>query len=418
MLPSAVAILVATLSITCVCSLLEACVLSLGKAEIAALGRTDARLGRIWSDFRRRLAHPLGAILIVNTAAQTIGMAMAAGRIEVVYGDRGVFIASAVMAAVMIQWAEVLPKTLGSRHRRELARVFGRPLHAVVVGLTPIVSVMRRLNRPFEGSATDAPPSIDEIRALASDARSSDVIGAEEDEIIGRAAGLQRISVRDLMVPRDDISVLSTDMTLEDALVHAHIDAHTRFPLCEHGLIDSVVGYVNLKELVAILHTNPADPTLRGIARPIHRVQVGTNASALTRVFTKEHVHVAIVVGNTGETLGMVTMEDLVEQLVGELEDEFDPLPSRIHDLGGKVLMAGGGASISEVLEKAGMKGARASGSVADFLEAKLLRRPKRGDEIALDGVKIVVRRIRRGRVFEATCTRTEPAPAPTHSPG
>jgi putative hemolysin len=409
---SAIAILAVTFCVTLLCSLLEACVLSLSKAEIAALARQDPHLGRIWTGFRQRLSRPLGAILILNTGAQTIGMSLAAGRVEVVYGQTGVLVASIAMAVLMIQWAEILPKTLGSIHRRRVAVVVGKPLHALVVAMTPIVALVRRLNRPFEGHTPEVPPSIEEIRALASDARSSDVIGAEEDEIIGRAAGLTRIGVLDIMVPRDDISALSTDMSFEDALIHAHMDAHTRFPLCEGGRIDEVLGYVNLKELVAILHTNPSVPTLRGIARPIHRVRPDMTASALTRSFTKEHVHVAVVVDDSGKTLGMITMEDLVEQLVGDLEDEFDRLPTRVHDLGGSVLMVGGGAAIASVLEKVGVRHEHAAGSVAAFLDARLGRRPKRGDEVVLGGVRIVVRRIRRGRVFEATVTQMEPRAA------
>jgi putative hemolysin len=338
-----------------------------------------------------------------------IGMALAAGQIEIVAGERAVLVMSAVMTVVMIQWAEILPKTLGSRHRRRVAILFGKALQLLVIGLTPIVAIARRLNRPFEERAPDVPPSIDEIRALASDARSSDVIGAAEDEIIGRAAGLTRIGVRDIMVPRAEISALSTDMSFEEALIHAHIDAHTRFPLCEGGRIDDILGYVNLKELVAILHTNPKVPTLRGIARPIHRVTPDTTASALTRSFTKEHVHVAVVVDELGKTLGMITMEDLVEQLVGNLEDEFDRLPARVHDLGGSVLMVGGGAAMSRVLEKFGVKAEGPPMSVSAFLDARLGRRPARGDQVTVHGVRIVVRRIRRGRVFEATVTRVEP---------
>ena len=408
----AVLIVAVTFAITGLCSLLEACVLSLSKAEIGALGQKSPDLGRIWMGFRERLTRPLGAILIVSTFAQTMGMSLAAGRVEAGLGERGVFIASAAVAAVMIQWAEVLPKTLGARHRRRVAVLFGKLLYAVVLALTPIVALVRRLNRPFEDHAPEAPPSIDEIRALASDARSSDVIGAEDDEIIGRAAGLTQIAVRDMMVPRSDISALSTDMSFEEAFIHAHIDAHTRFPLCEGGRLDEVLGYVNLKELVAVLHTNPEVPTLRGIARPIHRVTPETTASLLTRSFTKEHVHVALVVDADGKTLGMVTMEDLVEQLVGDLEEEFDRLPARVHDLGGSVMMVGGGAAIVGVLERMKAKDGAATGSVAAFIEGRLGRPPRRSDEVVVDGARFVVRRIRRGRVFEAIVTRTEKAPA------
>src|ERR1700733_5787302 len=103
----AVAILVVTFSITCMCSLLEACVLSLRKAEIAGLGHKASRLGDLWMGFRRSLAYPLGAILIVNGPAKTRGRALAARRLEMLHAQRGVFIASLVMAVIMIQWGEI-----------------------------------------------------------------------------------------------------------------------------------------------------------------------------------------------------------------------------------------------------------------------------------------------------------------------
>src|SRR5665213_2217495 len=106
---TAIAILCVTFCVTVLCSLVEACVLSLSKAEIAALGRRDAHLGRIWSGFRQRLSRPLGAILILNTGAQTIGMSLAAGRVEIAHGQTGVLVTSVVMAVLMIQWAEILP---------------------------------------------------------------------------------------------------------------------------------------------------------------------------------------------------------------------------------------------------------------------------------------------------------------------
>jgi putative hemolysin len=340
----------------------------------------------------------------VNTSALTIGTSLAAERFAELYGERGVFVSSLLIAFVTVQWAEVLPKALGSRHRRRLAVLFGSPLRAVVLALSPLVALVRWLNRPFEREQAEPPTSIEEIRALSRDARAANVIGMHDDAIIDRAAGLTRVSAKKIMVPREEMSVLSTTMSLTDALVHAHIEAHTRFPLCEAGDLDVVVGYVNLKELVAILHTNPAQPSLRGIARPIHRVPADASASTILRDFVDQHLHVAIVCeGDT--TVGILTMEDLVEELLGELTAEFEPLPRRIHDLGGEVLMVGGGASLSDVMRRAGLAG-DASGTVASWVAAKLQRPPKPGDEVVLAGARVVVRRIRRGRVFDATIAR------------
>jgi putative hemolysin len=412
MLVGTLAILAVALSISFLCSLLEACVLSLSKAEVAAIGQRSVRLGRIWTDFRKNLHAPLAAILILNTSANTIGTSLAAGRFAVLYGERGVLVSSLLITFVMVQWTELLPKTLGSRHRRRLAVAFGGALHAAVIALSPIVAIVRWLNRPFAGPGAEPPTSIEEIRALAHDARAANVIGPHDDAIIDRAAGLTRVSALEIMVPRGEMSVLSTAMGLEEALIHAHLEAHTRFPLCDAGNLDQVIGYINLKELVAILHTNPAQPTLRGIARPIHRVEQDANASTVLRDFVEQHLHVAIVADAAGQTLGMITMEDLVEVLMGELAPEFDPLPRRIHDLGGSVLMVGGGADLGVVLGKAGLAGA-SPGTVASAIAGALGKTPQPGDEVVLQGARVVVRRIRRGRVFDAIVTKGDSKAGP-----
>ena len=420
MLAGAIAVLVVTFAISFLCSLAEACVLSLSRAEIAGVAQRSPRIGAIWARFRQHLEQPLAVILILNTTALTIGTSLAAGRFAFLYGQRGVLIASAIVAFVMIEWAEVLPKGLGLRHRRTLAIAFGVPLQTMVTLLRPLVALIRLLNRPFDRGGKEPPTTIEEIRALARDARRSNVIGAAENAIIGRAAGLKRLNARRIMVPREEISFLSTNMTLNEAFLHAHMDAHTRFPLCDGGDIDKVLGYVNLKELVSILHTNPEAGKLRDIARPIHRVLPDANVASILRDFVGAHIHVALVESagpRKKRTLGMMTMEDLLEEVVGELEDEFDSLPRQLHALGGSVLMAGGGADAAEALGRAGaaLTGDE-RGTVAAWILARLGRLPVPGDEVEHGGVKVVVRRIRRGRVFEATFTRG-PSAASLHRP-
>ena len=403
MLLSAIVIVFIGLTISSLCSMLEACLLSLSHAEVAAMG-TETRTGRIWADFKREVQLPLATILIVNTSAQTITTSLAAARFEAMYGERGLITFSIVFSFVMIQWAEVLPKTLGSRHRRRVATLLGIPLSAAVFVLSPLTRLVRRLNRPFEG--TEPPPTVEEISALADQASSSQVIAPHQGRIIGQAAGLGRVNARKIMVPREEMSILSTEMTVEAAFIQAHLDAHTRYPLCVEGDIDRVVGYVNLKELVAILHTNPANATLRGITRPIGYIGPDEDGPEVLRTFVDEHVHLAVVRDDGGRTLGMLTMEDLVQEIVGDLEDEFDLLPRRIHDLGGDVLMIGGGVDVEIAFARAGLVRTGAQGTLASWFTTTLGRAPKPGDTLEVGEVKVVVRRIRRGRVFEAMVTR------------
>jgi CBS domain containing-hemolysin-like protein len=404
MLLCAITIVLVGLTISFFCSLLEGCVLSLSRAEVLAMGR-ETRSGRIWAGFKREVQMPLATILIVNTSAQVIATSFAAAKFGTAYGSRAVIGFSVVVSFLIIQWGEVLPKTLGARHRRRIAVLFSVPLKVCVVALSPLAHFVRFLNRPFEGSK-EPPPTVDEISALAHHARSWRVIEGHQDHIIGHAARLGHVSARKIMVPREEMSILSSDMGLEAAFIHAHLDAHTRYPLCEGGDIDRVLGYVNLKELVAILHTNPAAVTLRGIARPIGYIKPDDNGSEVLHEFVDEHVHLAVVRGEGNTTLGMLTMEDLVEEIVGDLEDEFDPLPKMIHDLGGSVLMIGGGVDVQAALAKAGVTAPRAHGTVASWMTKELGHRPKPGEGVDMGAARLVVRRIRRGRVFEAMLTR------------
>ncbi|MHB8866560.1 MAG: CBS domain-containing protein, partial [Pirellulaceae bacterium] len=197
------------------------------------------------------------------------------------------------------------------------------------------------------------------------------------------------------------VSVLSTRLTLSEAVVAAHIEAHTRFPVCEGDDRDQIVGYVNFKEMIYYLRTNPGDPSFRGIIRPVRFVAPGTSAADMLQGFANEHVHMAIVRSDEGKTLGMVTFEDVVEELVGDLEDEFDRLPRMLHPLTGGTWMIGGGTPMSEIASIIGPDLSAAGGSLSTWLLDKFGRMPRPGDVYREGSLEFLVRRIRRGKIFE-----------------
>ena len=125
------------------------------------------------------------------------------------------------------------------------------------------------------------------------------------------------------------------------------------------------------------------------------------------RIFVDQHEHIAIVRGDDGRALGLVTLEDLVEELIGDVEDEFDRLPRYAHSLSGGTWLFGGGVTMDEV--SAAVGGALPAGprSFADFLEEELGESPRGGQVLERGGASILVKRVRRGRVFEASLTTT-----------
>ena len=207
------------------------------------------------------------------------------------------------------------------------------------------------------------------------------------------------------MIPVQQVTFLSSSQSLPDAVITAHLDPHTRFPICEDDDRNRVLGYVNFKEMIYRLRTNPSDPSLQGIVRPVHFVAPEQPATELLRVFVEHHEHMAIVQAADGETLGLVTLEDVIEELVGELEDEFDRLPRMLHPLRGGTWMVGGGVPVAELAGKLGLTLPDAHGSTSAWLIRRFGRIPKPNEIHRENGAEFMVRRTRRGKVFEASVT-------------
>lgn len=386
-----------------ICSLMEATLLSLSPRQVAALTLRQPQLGGIWQHFKERIERPISVILLLNTASYTIGAALAGAQFARLYGNEWVFLFSLGFTLLMLQFTEILPKTLGVRFNGELAVFIARPLHAAVAILSPVLRVLHWINKPFERWHGQTPgiATPDEIAALAQLAQLARQINPQQERIIGGASRLTRVKARDIMVPAAQVSFLSTDQGLIDALVAAHADAHTRYPVCEAGNRDKVAGYVNFKEIAFAIRTNPNDPSLTGIMRPIHHVPPGEPVSGLLRRFVDEHIHIAVVSDEHGHTLGLLTMEDIMEQMVGRIEDEFDRLPRMVHKLSGGTIMAGGGALLGELAESAGFSPEDPGLPVHQWAADQLGKSPERGNTFTFGGYECTARRVRRGKVFE-----------------
>ncbi len=395
------------LSVSFFCSLMEAAVLSLTPSQVADLSSRHPKVGAIWQRFKANIEQPIAVILILNTAAHTIGASVAGSQFDELFGDQWIWLFSILFTFAMLQYTELLPKSLGVHFNTTVARVIARPLVVAIRILTPFIRVLHFLNRPFEGRRTEKgrPATLEEITALAAMARLSRDIGAHQERIIKGAARLSEKRVTQVMIPMEQVSVLSTSQSLADAVITAHNDAHTRFPVCRDGDKSNVVGYVNFKEMIYYMRTNPSDPTFNGIIRPVHFAHADTSASDLLKVFIDVHEHMAIVRDSEGRSIGLVTLEDLIEELVGELEDEFDRLPRHAHALSGGTWMFGGGVTMGEVSARLGLQGTSYTGSLAASLEQALDGPLRPGQSVRRDGFDFVIRRVRRGRVFEASAS-------------
>jgi CBS domain containing-hemolysin-like protein len=397
------------LTISFLCSLAEATLLSLTPSQVADISARHPAIGAIWRKFKDDIERPISAILILNTTAHTVGAAVAGGQVDALFGSRWVGVFSALFTFLMLQYTEILPKSLGVRHNRTISLVLTRPLDWLAGFLRPVIRLLYWINRPFEGARpTNGPETatIDEIRALAGMARLANMINTQEERIILGASRLSSIPLREIMIPMDQVTSISSDESLLSAIVIAHMDPHTRFPVRNSGDPGKIVGYVNFKEMIYFMRTNPGEPNMGGIVRPVQYVQPNDSASHLLQLFVEQHVHLAIVSDDVGNAIGLITLEDIVERLVGSLEDEFDRAPRMFHGLVGGTFMVGGGITMQELAEKSSLSIPSLSQTLSDWLLEKAGELPRPGAVIREADVEFQVRRVRRGKVFEVSVSQ------------
>jgi putative hemolysin len=244
---------------------------------------------------------------------------------------------------------------------------------------------------------------IQELRAIASMARGSRLIGAREEKIILGAARLTARSVSEIMLPAEHIKMLCLSEELSTNLISAHQDLHTRFPVAERADDpQTIVGYANFKDIVTALRLNPREPTLRGIMREIPSQQADTAISHALESMLVEHTHITLVRDRNSKVIGMLTLEDIVEELVGDIQDEHDQLPVYVIRSGGGWIL-GGGANIAKIFQLTGTQlSSDDSLTLSAWVITQLSSPPRGGESIQGPTFSLLVRKIKQARVLEA----------------
>ncbi len=271
------------------------------------------------------------------------------------------------------------------------------------------------INRPFEARRADngTPATVEEITALAGLARLSRQINPQQERIIATAPRLSEYRVRDLKVARNGIAWLHAGLSLKDGIDHARLHAHTRFPVCEDGDLDRVVGYVNVKEMLFLATDEVPDEEESLPVRPVLEIGEDLSAADALNTLIRERIHLAVVKDAGGRTTGLVTLEDVVEELLGDIRDEFDRLPRHFHARGEKRWLVGGGLRMHVLAPQLGRDlPFTPDQPLAVWLEERIDGPLRVGSTLDAHGLRFVVRRIRRGSLSEAEIVELEGAAA------
>lgn len=378
------------------CSLFEAVLLSLGHAQVEGLRREGRIAGEILSRFRKHPDVPLAAILILNTIAHTIGASVAGATYGSVFDPSTLWIFSVIFTVAILIFTEIIPKTLGVAHNVRFAAPVAILVHGLTVVLHPILVVVRKLTRLLEPKEKAPVTSTDELRILAALGRDQGVLRPKVARIIEGASQLRSLMVRDVMLPRSSVVCLSEKLSLEENLDRVRSSGHSRFPLVPNLDLDEVSGIVLAKELAHELLDNSGSFRWSSVLRAPTFLPENAKLHDALAMFQKERRHLALVVDEYGGSSGIVTLEDVVEELVGEIWDETDHVEST-----GVVERPGGGfesrgdAYMRAVCEHLGISPEDpelgASNTLSGFLSDKLGRLPEQGDVVEHAGYRFRV---------------------------
>ncbi len=307
---------------------------------------------------------------------------------------------------------ELAPKTIALR-APELIAVAAAPWISVFIRIAlPLVSFLgfstRLLIRALGigGARQEESDRREEILFLVRLAAARREISSEQERIFARTMGLTTVRASDIMIERRDMKTLSTSMTLTQGLIEAHMSHHTRFPLVDSDAGGRVIGYVNFKDIVSALQLNPRDPSLRGICRPIMKVSGDDSVAELLPRMIRQYQHVAVVTDAADTVLGMVSMEDIVETIVGDINDEYDVLPSYVYAITETRFVVGGGVRVHALREKLGLELPQLDEPLSQWLKEIAERPPRIEDRIRWKNAVFIPRRISRSEIREVIVDR------------
>ena len=314
------------LTVSFVCSLLEATLLSAGRgmlSEEQAAGRRGAAI--LLHLKQERIDDSISAILILNTMANTLGATLAGAQAARVFGSSVIGVFSGVLTLLILVLSEIIPKTLGALHSRRLAGLVGYALNALTWVMTPALAVSRLLTRLLAPSRP-ARVSKGELTAVIAAAAREGALNITQTRLFESLLRFDEIKVSDVMTPRPMVMMMKAEASVAELLAHAEADVFSRIPLYAEDRIDDVVGYVLQREVLKAVATGGGhERPLSTFRRPVTFVPATLPASATLSQLIERREAIAVVVDEHGGMDGVVTLEDLTETLLGvEIVDESD----------------------------------------------------------------------------------------------
>ena len=312
------------LVVSAICSLSEAAIYAVRLPYVRKLSAGGSRSGVVLSNFKEHMERPISAILIVNTAANTAGAAIAGAQARLLFGESALLWFSVFFTLGVLFISEIIPKVAGVVYARTVATALAIPWDAAIKVLYPLIWMIQRMSRLFKPSRSLAAPE-EEVHHFAMLSAEEGSIMPHEAEMVTNVLRLDEVKTREIMTPRPVVFKLASDMTLREVSQKVKTWNHSRVPVYNADDPESWTGFVFSRDVLTGLANDQFDRTLESLRHPLFFVSEKTAGHVLLRSFLKRRTHLFGVVDNYGDITGIVSLEDVLESVLGqEIVDEAD----------------------------------------------------------------------------------------------
>ena len=353
---------------------------------------------------RRDQSKMLGAILIGNNVVNLSASSMLTVLVTDVFGSQAVGAATGVLTLLVLLFGEITPKTIATLEAEKNALRFARVICLLMTILTPVIFVVNLLsggvlrllgvdpNKPTD-SITE-----DELRTIVEVGHEKGVIESEEKEMINNVFDLGDSVARDIMVPRIDMSFVDVEASYEELMEIFRRDHYTRLPVYEDNT-DNIIGIINMKDLI-LLEDRAAFSVRDYLRQPLFTFE-SKKLSELMIEMRKTSNNIVIVLDEYGATAGLITLEDILEEIVGDIRDEFDAdEEDELKEISKGEYLADGSMNLDDINDRLGLELVSEDfDSLGGFMIDRLEHLPAEGEEVDTEEVRLVVEKVNKNRI-------------------
>jgi putative hemolysin len=387
----------------------EAALFALNTVQVERLKERGGALGRLIASMLQRPTNLIITFLVGNEIVNVALSVTATSLALMLYGEGGEYLAVAVTLIILLLFGEVAPKSLAVRYPERISRVAAWPIQVFAYVITPLRWGLRKLVDAVIGERAERPMSLitaHEFKTLVEIGEDEGIIDQDERNLIQRVFEFGGHRVSQIMTPRTDIFALEVHQPLATALPQIKDNRFSRIPVYE-GTVDQIIGILYAKDLLPYGRRPDLEVRLRDLLHPVFFVPESKRTDELLREFQRNKVHMAIVVDEYGGVSGLVTMEDALEELVGEIVDEFDAEESLCRQIDPQTYLVSARLPLDEFNARLGVsiprEDAKTIGGHVFYLFGKL---PKRGESVSAHGLTFMIEHIKGTRILEIRVRR------------